>query len=131
LIGVFIPILLLLLTRLGALLVCRRGIVTADSVPTIIIQVVFAVYLFVMLRRVYFVSHWYGGLLAASIAWSFFHISLAVPILVVCRHPEVTLTTMPAALKGGRARQQHDQVSMQVSWCLESASVPLPPWRAC
>jgi hypothetical protein len=23
---------------------------------------------------VYCVSHWYGGLLAASIAWSFFHI---------------------------------------------------------
>jgi len=74
LIGVFIPILLLLLTRLGALLGVPPSIATADSVPTIIIQVVFAVYLFVMLRRVYFVSHWYGGLLAASIAWSFFHI---------------------------------------------------------
>jgi hypothetical protein len=74
LIGVFIPILLLLLTRLGALLGVPPSIVTADSVPTIIIQVVFGVYLFVMLRRVYCVSHWYGGLLAASIAWSFFHI---------------------------------------------------------
>jgi len=74
LIGVFIPILLLLLTRLGALLGVSPSIVTADSVPTISIQGVFAVYLFVMLRRVYCVSHWYGGLLAASIAWSFFHI---------------------------------------------------------
>jgi hypothetical protein len=27
-----------------------------------------------MLRRVFRVSRWYGGLLAASIAWSFFQI---------------------------------------------------------
>src|SRR5213076_882035 len=50
------------------------GIVTADIVPTVIIQAVFAPYLFLMLRRVYRVSRWYAGLLAASIAWSFFHI---------------------------------------------------------
>ena len=70
LIGVFIPMLLLLLTGLGV----PPGIVTADSVPTIIIQGVFVVYLYAMLRRVYRVSRWYSGLLAASIAWSFFHI---------------------------------------------------------
>ena len=74
LIGVFIPILLLLLVRLDALFGLPPGIVTADIVPTIIIQAVFAPYLFLMLRRVYRVSRWYAGLLAASIAWSFFHI---------------------------------------------------------
>ena len=73
-IGVFIPILLLLLVRLGALFGLPPGIVTADVVPTVIIQAVFAPYLFLMLRRVYRVSRWYAGLLAASIAWSFFHI---------------------------------------------------------
>ena len=74
LIGVFIPVLLLLLTRLAPVLGVSPAVVTADTVPSTIIQVVFAVYLFTMLRRVYRVSRWYGGLLAASIAWSFFQI---------------------------------------------------------
>ena len=74
LIGVFIPVLLLLLTHLAAALEVSPTVVTADSVPTIIIQVAFAVYLFTMLRRVYGVSRWYSGLLAASVAWSFFQI---------------------------------------------------------
>lgn len=74
LIGIFIPIFLLLLTGAGVWLGVPPGILTADSVPTIIIQLVFGVYLFAMLRRVYHVSRWYGGLLAGSIAWSFFHI---------------------------------------------------------
>lgn len=74
LIGVFIPLLLMLLSWLGALVGVAPSTVTADIVPTTIIQLVFAVYLFLMLRRVYRVYTWYAGLLAASIAWSFFHI---------------------------------------------------------
>ena len=73
-IGVFIPALLLVLVRVGALFGVPPSVVMADSVPTFIIQAVFALYLFVMLLRVYRVSLWYSGLLAAAIAWSFFQI---------------------------------------------------------
>jgi hypothetical protein len=73
-IGVFIPALMLLLVRLGAAMGVPANVVTADNVPTLIIQGVFGVYLFVMLLRVYRVSFWYSALLAAGIAWSFFQI---------------------------------------------------------
>ena len=74
LIGVFIPVLLLALARLGALMGAAPELMTADSNPSIIIQVVFAAYLYVMVRRVYAVTRWYGGLLAVTVAWSFFHL---------------------------------------------------------
>ena len=61
LIGVFIPLLLMLLSWLGALVGVAPSTVTADIVPTTIIQLVFAVYLFVMLRRGYRVRNWYAG----------------------------------------------------------------------
>ena len=90
LIGVFIPLLLLLLTRLAAMLHLPPGIMTADSVPTIIIQVVFAAYVYAMLRRAYQASRWYCGLLALLMAWSFFHIVWLFRFLLF----EVTIHTL-------------------------------------
>ena len=71
-IGVFIPLLMALVTWLGSLLGVPPAVLSADIVPTTILQVSFAAYLFVMLRRVYGVTYWYGGLVAGAIAWSFF-----------------------------------------------------------
>jgi hypothetical protein len=45
-----------------------------DNPVSIFIQCVVAVYLFVMLRRVYATSVWYAGGVAVAIAWSFFHL---------------------------------------------------------
>ncbi|HKC15844.1 MAG TPA: DUF3667 domain-containing protein [Steroidobacteraceae bacterium] len=73
-IGVFIPALLLVLVRLGAALGVPASVMTADSVPTLIIQAVLALYLFAMLLRVYRVSYWYSGVVAVVFAWSFFQI---------------------------------------------------------
>jgi hypothetical protein len=82
-------------------------IVTADSVPTAIIQVVFAVHLFVMLRRVYCVSPWVRRIARRLHCMVVLSHSLAVPILVVCRHPEVTLTTVHSTpLRAQRAEKR-------------------------
>lgn len=64
-IGVFIPLLLWLLTPLG---------VSGDAAPTLTLQLLFAVYLYLMFRRAYGTTRWYSGLLAASISWAFFNI---------------------------------------------------------
>lgn len=72
LIGVFIPLLLVSLSALAPALGVPSATLTADAVPTVILQLSFALYLFLMLRRVYAVSYWYAGLVAAAIAWSFF-----------------------------------------------------------
>lgn len=73
-IGVFIPIVLLLLTKVGTAIGISAATLASDSVPTLLLQGIFAVYLFVMFRRAYETSAWYAALLAASISWSFFHI---------------------------------------------------------
>jgi hypothetical protein len=72
LIGVFIPLLMALLAAVAPHLGEPASALTADAIPTFILQVCFAVYLYLMLRRVYAVSYWYGALVAAAIAWSFF-----------------------------------------------------------
>jgi Protein of unknown function (DUF3667) len=72
LIGVFVPLLLALLALVASILGVPPGILTADAIPTVILQCSFAIYLFIMLRRVYAVSYWYGALVAGAIAWSFF-----------------------------------------------------------
>ena len=74
LIGIFIPLLLALLAVVGPRLGVPGSILTADAIPTLVLQGSFASYLFMMLRRVYGVSYWYGGLVAAAIAWSFFFV---------------------------------------------------------
>lgn len=72
LIAVFIPLLLASLSALGPVLGVAASTLTADAVPTLILQLSFALYLFLMLRRVYAVSYWYAALVAAAMAWSFF-----------------------------------------------------------
>ncbi len=72
LIGVLIPLLLVSLAAVGPGLGVPASVITADAVPTLVLQASFAVYLYLMLRRVYGVSWWHGGLAACAIAWSFF-----------------------------------------------------------
>jgi len=69
LLGVFLPLVVLVLTR-----VMPAAILQSDAILSTSLQICFAVYLFVMLRRCYDVTRWYGALTAAGIAWSFFHI---------------------------------------------------------
>ena len=71
-IGVFIPLLMALIKWLGSLLGAPPEVLGADIVPTTILQLSFAAYMFVMLRRVYGLTYWYSGLVAGVIAWSFF-----------------------------------------------------------
>ncbi len=71
-IGVFIPLLMALIKWLGSLLGVPPEVLGADIVPTTILQLSFAAYMFVMLRRVYGLTYWYSGLVAGAIAWSFF-----------------------------------------------------------
>jgi hypothetical protein len=72
LIGVFIPLLLSSLAAVAPYLGVPASALTADAIPTAILQVWFALYLYLMLRRVYALSYWYGALVAGAIAWSFF-----------------------------------------------------------
>jgi spore maturation protein SpmB len=74
LIGVFIPILLLVLTRSGAALGIPVEALAADAIPTIIIQLICAAYLYFLFQRFYQVTRWYGAIVAAATAWSFFHL---------------------------------------------------------
>ena len=74
LIGVFIPLLMAAFTAVGSRLGVPDSVLSSDAVPTIYLQCSFAIYLYLMLRRVYAVSYWYGALVAAGIAWSFFFI---------------------------------------------------------
>jgi hypothetical protein len=67
--GVFLPLLVLALTRL-----VPAAILRSDAVLSVSLQLCFAAYLFLMLRRCYDITRWYGALTAAAIAWSFFHI---------------------------------------------------------
>ena len=72
LIGVFIPVVLALLAAVGPHVGAPASVLTADIIPTTILQLGFALYLYLMFRRVYAVSYWYGALAAGAIAWSFF-----------------------------------------------------------
>jgi hypothetical protein len=69
LLGVFLPLVILALTR-----VLPAAILQSDAILSASLQICFAGYLFVMLRRCYGVTRWYGALTAGAIAWAFFHI---------------------------------------------------------
>jgi hypothetical protein len=73
-IGIFIPLLLWLLKGLASLLGAAPEMMDSDAIPTLILQLLFASYLFLMLRRAYRTTLWYSGLLAAAISWAFFDI---------------------------------------------------------
>lgn len=49
-------------------------LVTHDGVVSTVLQVFFAAYLFLMLRRAYAASGWYCAVSALAIGWSCFHI---------------------------------------------------------
>lgn len=74
LLGVILPIVSVLLIRLFKGLNLSASYVTNDGIATTVLQLCFAVYLFVMFYRSYLVSRWYAALTAISISWSFFHI---------------------------------------------------------
>jgi hypothetical protein len=62
------------LTQLFKVLNIPAAYVTDDGIASTFLQICFAVYLFVMLRRCYAISKWYALLTASLIAWFFFHI---------------------------------------------------------
>jgi ribosomal protein L32 len=74
LLGVILPLVSVLLIRLSKALNISSAYVTNDGVTSSVLQICFAAYLFVMLRRTYAASRWYCAITAAPIAWSFFHI---------------------------------------------------------
>jgi hypothetical protein len=77
-------ILLLLAAVVPALAAVLRGwsgepsiaavLVAYDNSVSIFLQITIAIYLALMLRRVYRASYWYCALVASFIGWSFFHI---------------------------------------------------------
>jgi hypothetical protein len=74
LLGVIVPLVSVLLIRSSKALSVSAAYVTNDGVVSSVLQICFAAYLFVMLRRSYIASRWYCAITAVSIAWSFFHI---------------------------------------------------------
>jgi Protein of unknown function (DUF3667) len=74
LLGVFLPLLTMAMARLFKAVNLPVAYVTNDAVVSTVLQVLFGVYLLLMLRRCYGVTWWYGALTASVIAWSFFHI---------------------------------------------------------
>lgn len=74
LLGVILPAATVALVWLLSALRLPAGFVTDDGFTSTFLQICIAVYLFLMLRRFYGTSQWYGALTASVIAWSFFHI---------------------------------------------------------
>lgn len=74
LLGIILPLATVLLLRLFKVLNIPAAYVTGDAIVSAVLQILIAVYLFVMLRRCYSVTRWYSVLTASVIAWSFFHI---------------------------------------------------------
>lgn len=74
LLGVILPLISIALIRLCRGLNISAGLVTHDGVVSTVLQVCFAAYLFLMLRRAYTASGWYCAVAALAIGWSFFHI---------------------------------------------------------
>lgn len=74
LLGVILPLVSIALIRAVTALNRSAAFVTNDGVTSSVLQICFAAYLLVMLRRYYCASWWYSAVTAALIAWSFFHI---------------------------------------------------------
>jgi len=74
LLGVLLPAVSLLLIWFAQRVNLSAAYVTDDGLVSAVLQVALGVYLFLMFRRCYAVTRWYSTLVAASIAWSFFHI---------------------------------------------------------
>jgi len=74
LLGVILPAVSLLLIRAFTATNISPSYVTNDGISSAVLQVCFALYLYFMLRSSYDASIWYSMVVAATIAWSFFHI---------------------------------------------------------
>ncbi len=74
LLGAILPLATVALVRLFKALNFPAAYVTNDAITSSVLQVCLGIYLFVMVRRCYGVTKWYGVLTASMIAWSFFHI---------------------------------------------------------
>jgi hypothetical protein len=72
--GVILPLVSVLLIRSSNALNVSAAYVTNDGVTSSALQICFAAYLFAMLRESYVASRWYCGVVALTVAWSFFHI---------------------------------------------------------
>ena len=74
LLGAILPMATVALVRLFKAMNLPAAYVTNDAITSSVLQVCLGIYLFVMVRRCYGVTKWYGVLTASIIAWSFFHI---------------------------------------------------------
>jgi hypothetical protein len=74
LLGVILPVVTIALLWLFGALHIPVSYLTDDGVASAFLQICIAAYLFLMLRRFYRITIWYGALTASVIAWSFFHI---------------------------------------------------------
>jgi len=74
LLGVILPVGTVALVRLFKALNISAAIATNDAITSSVLQICIAIYLFIMLRRCYGISRWYGVFTASLIARSFFHI---------------------------------------------------------
>ena len=74
LIGILLPAVLVPVIYLAGAMGLATGVFINDASVTFVLQLIFAVYLFLMLRRAYAATAWYSAVLALAMAWSFFFI---------------------------------------------------------
>jgi hypothetical protein len=74
LLGAILPLATVAMVRLFKTLNTPATYVTNDAITSSVLQICLGIYLFIMVRRCYGVTKWYGVLTASVIAWSFFHI---------------------------------------------------------
>ncbi len=72
LIGILLPAVLLPLMYLLAALGLPTEKVVNDATVSLLLQLVFAAYLYLMLRRTYAATAWYSAVVALALSWSFF-----------------------------------------------------------
>jgi len=90
LLGAILPLATVALVRLFKALDLPAAYITNDAITSSVLQVCLGIYLFIMVRRCYGVTKWYGVLTASVIAWSFFHIVWLYRFFLF----EVTLATV-------------------------------------
>ena len=74
LIGVLVPVVLVPAIYVLAAIGLRTDTIINDGTISLLLQLVFVLYLYLMLRRAYAASVWYSAVVALTIAWSFFFI---------------------------------------------------------
>lgn len=74
LIGVLLPAILVPVMYFSGAMGLASGGVINDGNVSLVLQLIFALYLYLMLRRAYAASAWYSAVVALAIAWAFFFI---------------------------------------------------------